>query len=343
MRKLMAILSGCAMLSCQTLAADWCDWFNGCNDCDTCEGWPTAANICTTDWPPCFKLDIGGGYRQDRFKWSIAGVDFDNALIVDDDIEPFPNTASELQWKELRICQIGGNAHFVSCRNYVLYAAGEYGQIYHGHVVDADYLCNDKECLFSLTRHQANKGHVYDLAIAAGYRAFSTCGRFIGKILAGYSRHSQYLHMDKGRQIFLFAPCDFQINVHNTYTTRWYGPWIGVDFEARVERCAFMFGGFEWHMLAYRGHGNWNGRQDIRRFDHKAPGWGYVARLGGKWEIWDRWSLGVVGYYRMFRTKKGHENLCLHDPLLGDVRLRLRFNGANWHNYGVSGIISWRF
>lgn len=338
MRKLTAILASCMMLSGQFLMAEWCDWFDSCH---SCEGWPSAANTCTTDWPSPFKMDIGGGFRKDRFEWSIAGLT--NVPGTDQFID-FPNTLSELQWKDLRIAQVGGNASYVSCRNYVLYAAAEYGRIYHGKVVDADYLLNDREGLYSLAQNKADRGRVYDLSTAAGYRMISTCGRFVGKLLAGYSQHAQYLHMYDGRYIFKFAPCNARIlGLNNTYTTKWYGPWIGIDFETKVERCAFMFGGVEWHMLAYRGHGHWNLRPDISRFDHKAPGWGYVVRLGGKWEIWNRWSLGVVGYYRMFRTRKGHETLCVNDPEMGPVRVRLRFNGAKWHNYAVSGIISWRF
>lgn len=323
MRNLMLILSTCMMLSGQVLVADWCD---------CCEGWPSAAKACTTGWPSAFNMDIGGGFRKDKFEWSIAGEG------------DFPNVLSELQWKDLRIAQIGGRASYVSCRNYVLYVAAEYGRIYHGHVVDADFFDDDKTNLFSLARMNAGKGHVYDLSTAAGYRITSTCGRFVGVVLAGYSQHAQYLHLFDGRQIFEFAPCDQRIlGLNSTYTTKWYGPWIGVDFEARVERCAFLFGGFEWHMLAYRGHGNWNLRPDIGRFDHKAYGQGYVARLGGKWEIWNNWSLGVVGSYRMFRTRHGHEKLCFNDPNLGPIRVRLRFNGAQWHTYAISGIISWRF
>lgn len=344
MQKLMALFVSCALLSGQALMADLCDWancFDYGDDCTSCEGWPSAGNFCVTDWPPDFKLDIGGGFRKDRFQWSIAGL---LPIPEEGGIEPFPNTASDLKWKDLRIVQVGGNVCYVSCRNYVLYAAAEYGEIYHGHVFDADYLLDDKDGLFSLTRSKADKGHVYDVSVAAGYRTLSTCKRFIGKILAGYSQHQQYLHMIDGRFVFQFAPCDDRIpGLNNTYTTRWYGPWIGVDFETRVERCAFMFGGVEWHMLAYRAHGRWNLRPDLSRFDHKAYGWGYIVRLGGKWEIWDRWSFGVVGYYRMFRTKKGHEHVCITDPVQGPRRVKIRFNGAQWHNYAVSGIVSWRF
>jgi len=299
-----------------------------CSSCG-CSGWPSAQDGCVTDWPSPWNIDFGGGYRNDKFKWSIAGIDQQ------------PNVLSELQWKDLRIAQVGGKGSWVSCRNYALRFEAAYGQIYHGHVVDADYFSDDRQDLFSLSRNNAGKGHVYDLSAAVGYRVTSTCARFIATALAGYSQHAQYLHLYEGRQFF---PSFFRIpGLHSTYTTQWYGPWAGVDFEARVERCAFIFGGFEWHMLAYRGHGRWNLRPDIGRFQHKAYGMGYVATLGGKWEIWNNWAIGVVGNYRNFRTRHGHENLIYHDPEIGPIPVRLRFNQAKWRVYSVSGTVSVRF
>lgn len=320
MRKLLLILSTC-VLSSQALVADLCD--NWCN------GWPSAAKSCTTDWPSAFEIDFGGGFRKDYLEWSIAGPDQD------------PNILSQLQWKDLRIAQLGGTISYVSCRNYAIRLEADYGRIYHGHVVDADYASDDKQDMFLLSDNKAGKGHVYDLSAAAGYRVTSTCARFVATPLIGYSQHAQYLHLYDGHQLF---PFDIRFpGLNSTYSTRWYGPWIGIDFEARVERCAFLFGGFEWHMLAYRGHGRWNLREDLGPFYHKAYGMGWVGTLGGKWEIWNNWSIGVVGSYRNFRTRHGHENVVFNDPEDGPVYVRTRFNQAKWRTYSVSAIIAWRF
>jgi hypothetical protein len=317
MKKLILMLATCVFSS-QLFASS----------CDPCDGWPSAGASCTRNWPSAFNLEVGGGYRQDRFQWSLAG--FDN----------FPNVLSQLSWKDLRIAQFGATGSYVSCTNYAIRFDVQYGNIYHGKVYDADYAGNDKTDLAILSENNAGKGHVYDLSIAGGYRVTSTCSRFTATILAGYSQYAQYLHIYDGHQL---VPVDVRFDgLNSTYDTRWYGPWAGVDFEARVERCAFLTGGFEWHMLAYRGHGNWNLRDDIGRFDHKAYGMGYIARLGAKWEIWNHWSLGVTGSYRNFRTRHGHENLIVFDEG-GRFRMRSRFNQAKWHGYSVSAIIAWRW
>lgn len=312
------ILSFC-VLSIQGLTADCGNW---------CSGWFAPGKPCPIEWPSPFDVAVGGGFRSDKFRWSIAGF------------QDTPNVLSQLEWKELRIAQVGGYANYVSCRNYAIKIAGEYGRIYHGHVLDSDYAGNDRTDLFSLSRSNAGRGHVYDVSAAAGYRVTSNCSRFVATPLVGYSQHQQYLHIFRGEQLFPFqGPIP---GLNSRYTTRWYGPWIGLDFEARVERCAFVFGGFEWHMLAYRGHGNWNLRKDLGPFYHKAYGMGYVARLGGRWEIWNRWSIGVMGSYRNFRTRHGHEHGEIFDAF-GTFRFTTRFNQAKWRVYTVSGIVAWHF
>lgn len=319
MRKLLLILSTC-VLSSQLLVADLCD--------NWCDGWPKAGKACTRDWPSEFEVDFGGGFRKDKFEWNIAGPGRD------------PNVLSELQWKDLRIAQIGGMAKYVSCRNYAIRIDAAYGRIYHGRVVDADYAFDYREGLFSLSDNKAGKGHVYDLSAAAGYRVTSTCGRFVGTPMIGYGQYSQYLHLYSGHQVY---PVNFRFDgLNSRYTTKWYGPWLGMDFEVKVERCAFLFGGFKYHLLAYRGHGKWNMRDDLGTFHHKAYGLGYLATLGGKWEIWNNWSIGIVGSYRNFRTRHGHEHVTVTDDE-GIFFVRSRFNQAKWKSYSVSGIIAWRF
>lgn len=325
MRKLLLLAAGCIALS-SSLSAECCD---------PCASWPTFGPCHNAPWSSAINIYAGGGYRQDKFKWSIAGPDPDN----------FPNTLSEVQWKNLKIAQLGVNASYTSCRNYVVRIDAAYGRIYHGNWIDSDYLNDGKENPFSIATGKAGKGHVYDLSGAVGYRVTSSCRRFIATPLVGYAQYSQYLHMYSGNQRLDFFNNDLGPfpGLKTTYNTRWFGPWIGIDFFSRVERCAYLFGSVQWHMLSYRGHGRWNLRPDLGPFYHKAYGYGYLATLGGNWEIWSNWSIGIVGSYRMFRTKHGHEHVTIH-LLDGDsFDGRTRFNGAIWHSWSASAIVAWRF
>jgi len=302
------------------MASDCCRW--------------TVRRFCeTNDWPSPINIDIGGGFRRDKFKWSIAGPN------------KTPDVLSKLEWRDLRIALVEGSASYVSCRNYAIQVSADYGHIYHGKNIDSDFLSDDEEDLFSRSISKAGKGHVYDVSGAVGYRVTSTCGRFVATPLLGYSHHAQYLHIYDGHQVFdlfdgLLGPIP---GLNSRYIAHWFGPWVGITFAARVESCAYVFGSFDWHFFLYRAKGHWNLRPDISSFHHESTAHGWTATLGGNWEIWNNWSIGIVVTYRDFISSDGDEKLTVFDPILGPIRVRTRFNGARLFSGAVSGIIAWRF
>lgn len=295
-----------------------------------------------TDWPSPFNAEIGVGYRQDKFKFGIASGESEGSSSGSSSDESV--LLSELRWRDLRMVQVEGCASWVSCSNYAVRISGDYGHIYHGHNSDTDYDTRTGEP-FSISRNNAGKGNVYDIDGAVGYRVTSTCARFIGIFLAGWSQHAINLHLFDGKQVlsrdFLELGPITGLNSH--YNTRWFGPWLGMEFTARVERCAYVFGSFEWHWLSYRANGRMNLREDIGPFHHSAHGFGWRASLGGSWEIWENFSLGVLGTYRNFKTRHGREHIEINDPVEGTFVGRSRFAGAKWHGLSVSGIIGYRF
>ncbi len=300
-----------------------------CSGCGSCGG-------CCSDWPSAVNMEVGAGFRRDKLKWSIAGPD------------DFPNVLSELEWKDVRMVEYEGAISYTSCRNYAIRANGAWGQVYHGRNIDSDYFGDDKTDLFSRSRNNAGKGSTYDIEAGVGYRGMSNCSRFTATPLIGYSYHGQCLHIYEGVQTFdIFETIPIQEfpipGLNSTYKTRWFGPWVGMDFTARVETCAYVFGSFEWHLVSYRATGNWNLRPEVSPFEHRAHGFGYIARLGGNWELCDRFSIGILASYRNIRTRHGREAFTFKDPQLGDIRVHTRFNGAKWQAVSLSGIVAYRF
>ncbi len=295
------------------------------------------ASCCGGDshpWPPALSAKGGVGYRQDKFNWSIAGPHGD------------PNILSELEWEDLEMVQAYGEFRYVSCTNYVIKIEGDVGHIYSGHNTDSDYHKHDRKDLFSRSENKAGKGFVYDAQAAVGYQYRSTCSRFVAAPLIGWSFHEQSLHLFDGISAFEAAhPGTIRplVALDSTYRARWSGPWIGGDFTARVESCAYVFGGIECHLARYHGLGNWNLRPEIRSFIQRANGYGFIARLGGNWDIWDNWSLGVLGEYRRFCTRKGSDHLNVIAENGDLVSLRSRLNLAKWEAAMVSAFVSWRY
>lgn len=285
------------------------------------------------DWPSAIYMDVGVGYRQDEFKWSIAG---------DDGI---PDISSEVKWKELQMIEVSGYASYTSCRNYHVRISGDYGYICSGRNIDSDFSDDDREELFLKSENNAGKGYVYDLDAAIGYRFTSTCGRFIGTPLVGCSFHSQRLTAFDGETVFFDGDRSVRElpDLNNVYKARWIGPFIGFDFIARVEGCAYLFGSVQGHWASFRGSGKWNLRPEFSSFHDRAHGWGYIISLGGNWEIWDHWSIGLVSTYRYFRTHEGTQTNINNIPLLGKFETEFDFNHARWASLDGQAVIAWRF
>lgn len=314
------------------LAAVWWNPFSGDYACDL---WGPKGGCCCSPWPSPINLDAGFVYRKDTFRWAKGRKD------------DIPSHWSELRWSELNSIEFSAYGSYVSCRNYAIRAWGSYGHIYSGENKDSDFFSTQcRKELISRSVNDAGKGYVYDAEIGVGYRVTSTCGRFIGTPLIGYSDHAQHLHIYGGKQVFSrfgLQPLGHFEGLNSRYKTRWFGPWAGLEFTAQVEKCAYVFGSFEWHLLSYRGTGCWNLRPDLGAFLHKAHGFGYLTAWGAKWEICNRWSIGAMFAYRNFKTRDGQEHTRLFDPVFGRRRMREKFNGAHWHTWSIGGLIAWRF
>ncbi len=293
----------------------------------------TNPNAPGANWPSPINMNIGIGYRQDEFCWSVVGED------------ESPGFSSVLKWKELQMIEVSGFASYTSCRNYYVRVNGDYGYICSGKNIDSDYSDNDRENLFLRSENNAGKGYVYDLDGAVGYRFTSTCGRFVGMPIVGCSFHSQHLTAFDGETVFFHGDRSVREipDLNNVYKARWLGPYVGVDFSARVEGCAYVFGTIQGHWASYRGSGKWNMNPVLAGFHDRAHGWGYLLTLGGNWEIWDHWSIGLQSTYRYFRTHEGVQTNVHNLPLIGKVESEKEFRHARWSSLDGEVVIVWRF
>lgn len=292
-------------------------------------------------WPKAFNFTLGTGFRQDSLNWRVKIPDVSGS----------PFIRSALHWNNVRMAQVYGDASYTSCRNYTIKVSGDYAQVYHGRNKDLDYFitgsgCGQDKVLFSETKANAGKGHAFDASGAVGYRWTSSGGRAIITPLIGWSHHQQYFTMYDGNQIVDLI--NDQIGpfrgLDSHYKTRWYGPWIGADFDVRVECCTNLFGSFEYHYNKYRGAGHWNLRDDFAGdFRHRAWGHGIIARLGTSWDICPNWTLGIMGNYVRYRTGTGADIT----PVLTEggvvVHVRNKLSIVKWHSFSIMGIVVWRF
>lgn len=243
-------------------------------------------------------LSIGGGWREDNLTWSIAGP------------HHIPTILSELEWKKIQMFCISGEYRGDVCTHWYLRLSGDYGKVYAGKNIDADYLGNHRTLLFSRSRNAGNRGEAFDLSLGVGYPLRHGCEGLQVIPLVGYAHMEQHFQMRKGYQTFdLFTD---QIGpfpgLHSNYRAKWMDAWTGFDILYQCTPCLKLYGYFEYHFSVYHGTGHWNLRRDfLGDFHHRGHGDGYAVTLGGNWEVWNHLSLGLRGHYQYLAIRKGFD------------------------------------
>jgi hypothetical protein len=312
--------------------------------------------VCCPNWTyypeyeqPSFALDMGLGYRQDNLRWSIAGRC------------GHPSTLSSARWSELQSLQGYGELRYVSCHNYYTRISGAYGDIQKGENTDSAYRCGGRRGEILRLEADAGRGYVADLAAGFGYQWTSNGGRCIISPLAGYSYHRQRLHVFDGEiTVNRLNPLDMgsDSGINSTYSTRWQGPWIGVDAAVLVECNVTLFGTVEYHWAQYRAVGEWNFPLDpltnilSDHIYHRSNGNGIVMTLGANYNYCCNWSFGVIGMYQNWHTGHGkHRTTAMveeFDPLIGGPVLvrqhvHLRLHAVRWNSWGAVGEFTYRW
>lgn len=267
-----------------------------------------------------YTFDVAGGYRGDHLRWDIAG--------------PFgiPDVLSEVKYKRVRSYNVGAVGTYVNCHHWYFRGSGDYGRIYQGHQSESDFLGEDETLPFFLSSSDANKGEVYDYSGGIGYQFNFLINRFSFSPLVGYSHHAQHFHMTN-----LFVEFDpiFEIvgpipGQHDTYNTRWTGPWFGADFNFRMTCDLWLFGTGEFHLVHYAAKGH-TGRNLIPDFRQSANGYGQNYIVGINYKPFCNWGVGILGNYQHFWTRHGHSR-----PK-GIDEIHVRLNRVHWTSWSLMG------
>lgn len=251
---------------------------------------------------PNFYYEMAVGYRQDNLQWSMSGID------------ESPNVLWHMWWNDLKIVEYSAQASYTSCFNYTLRLQADWGKIYKGEMRASGYQHDDEHAEYSRIKSEcADRGHVMDFEAGVGYQFTSNGRRVIITPLAGWAWRQQKLqssdHIQKFDRIDIPRPhrCLELQDLNIVYKPRWYGPWIGVDFQVAVEEpCIILFGSAEYHFVQFKSSGLWNYNDIfIQKFVQHTNGHGLVAHLGFSKGIACGWAWNIVGSYRNFQASKG--------------------------------------
>lgn len=279
------------------------------------------------------EVSFEAGYRQDAFKWSIAGPD------------NIPNVLSEIKFKKLQLWQVRLSGRSLElCNFYVRYSLS-YGKIFAGKTQDSDYFGENRTREFSRSYADAGRGEVFDTSVSVGYMLKFPCGLNIAP-LAGTSYHMQNLQMYNGRQV-VNGLSDFLGKIkglNSTYKSRWEGPWLGADLVWQIHSRLSFLGTFEYHWAKYHARGDWNLRsQFLDDFKHKAHGHGTVLRLGVVYQLSPRCLLSLTFGSQSWTTAAGSDTIKILESLrLPNSKLtsipveyRTKLNKVEWTSYEI--------
>jgi Protochlamydia outer membrane protein len=273
---------------------------------------------------------IGYTYREDRLSWDFAGP------------ADTPNVLSELKWNDVRINQVTFATHLTTCNHLYFRGYADYGRIFHGKNRDSDYDENDRQEEFSRALSEAGRGEVFDLSAGVGYQWSWCCERIRLAPLVGLSWQEQHLRLYDGEQVIPFS--EKIEDLHSSYKTRWWGPWVGVDFLGQVNCNFSLFASFEYHWVPYQGKGHWNLRDDIiSDFKHESNGRGWVTQGGVNYNICGSWSITLLASYQDWCAKNGTHRIKVLNDELEVVTLKARLNDVNWSSFQASFLVTYSY
>ncbi|MEM1281981.1 MAG: hypothetical protein AAGG81_00350 [Chlamydiota bacterium] len=275
-----------------------------------------------------FSYSLGYTYREDQLNWNIAGAN------------DVPNILSELKWDDLRINQVTFAATLTTCSHLYFRGYADYGRIFHGKNRDSDYIASDRQEEFSRALAEAGRGEVFDLSAGIGYQWSWKCDKWRLAPLVGLSWQEQHLRMFDGRQVI---PIVEPINdLHSSYKTRWWGPWIGVDLTGQIYSKLSLFASFEYHWVPYQAKGHWNLRDDFfNEFKHSANGRGWLAQGGLNYNICGNWSMTFLTSYQDWYANNGTHTIRVLNGDLEAVKVKTRLNEVNWRSFQVSFLVTY--
>jgi hypothetical protein len=326
--------------------------------------------------PPSTNCWVGLGYRQDYLKFHIAGpeglllipgMDDEDALEVDDAIGHLPPVLERMQWKAIKVQEISGHFDYTSPNRWYSKADVSWGLVYDGSnrisqyeveldafgdpVFDADGDVESTE--FSRIKGVTKKGHTLDATVGFGYRFTSAGGRFWAAPVVGYSYHEQNYGINHPRQVINIIDDEvgFIPSVASNYKSQWKGVYAGMDILLQLQCDLTVFGGGEWHWAQYRGSGRWN-YDDlfVERFNSHTIGYGVVTNLGFDYQLFNCMSVGLVGKYSQFSTRKGkYKSTVEVNDIEGEIfgtlptATDLKLSRVTWISWSVTVIGAFRF
>ena len=186
--------------------------------------------------------------------------------------------------------------------------------------------------------------YVYGLAGGVGYPFyFCDCSVVLAPVI-GYAYDQQNIRIDDSETGFcqssgeFFATSGGNRCCRQTFISRWYGPFVGLDFNYKPwDACWNLYADLEYHWGDFRGkrnHGD-SGASFLgegNRSSHKATGWLFAA--GAEYDLCNNWVVGLSVKYQDWDATRNHSSYGNDDS---DYSCSGRARTTHkWHSFAVN-------
>ncbi|MBA3721292.1 MAG: hypothetical protein H0W88_02705 [Parachlamydiaceae bacterium] len=295
------------------------------------------------------EVDFEAGYRRDNISWTVQAPACD------------PLFRSHTKFEDIDIFQIGvhGRAN-VGCNLYVR------GSASGGWILDGDFK-EKTNLFFNESDFSAEFGSVdeigvgfrsadtvdgkfvVDLSAAVGYPFyFCDCTMEVAPVI-GYGFNEQSLRVERRNRrgfdnssSFLFAEndnCDRGGCCNEHFISRWYGPFIGVDFVYNpCNDCWSLWAELEYHWARNKTkRREFAGFDNFGEFDNTARhAHGWVFNVGADYAFCHCWTVGMSVKVQDWGSTRRHRE-CGRDSsnefFGSDTKVKTH---VQWHSFAVS-------
>jgi hypothetical protein len=289
------------------------------------------------------EVSFEAGYRRDTIDWRLRFPSND------------PFVKSNVKFDDLDIFQIGVHGRTTLGCNF--YARGS---AYWGWILDGDFK-RSFDAFFSNDNYYADDNfhlgfgderkstvdekYVFGIGAAVGYPFFfCDCTMLLAPVI-GYAFDEQNIRVDDVGFKFDNDCWCARENEHccrNNFVSRWYGPFVGVDFAWRPwNSCFDLWSELEYHWGHFRGrrsHGDdeFNPFDERNRQSHKATAWVFAA--GIDYDFSNCWTMGVSVKFQNWAANRHHKFCDTNfDPGYNGIHCdaRTRTN-EKWRSYAIN-------
>lgn len=286
------------------------------------------------------QVNLEAGYRRDNISWKHRFPSND------------PSRTKTERFKDLDIFQLGIDARStLGCNFYIR------GNAYWGWILDGNF----KRSASSFYSNEFYSGfqafednshtviddkYVYGVGAAIGYPFyFCDCTTILAPVI-GYAFDEQSVQFEDS-----FNNCGNNSYGGNnksccrqTFNSRWYGPFVGVDFNYRPNNdCWNFYADVEFHWGSFRGRKSRHDESDPfdngNRSSHESRGWVFAA--GAEYDLSNCWTAGISVKFQDYAANRHHRFTSDYESeLSGNNRNR---TNHKWNSYAINFTVGKEF